>query len=412
MEGGERKKVIIQGEEEGTAEQIVEGEGLGEKNEEEEVDDDDEEEGEEQEEDNDDGEEEHRTKLDDGFYEIEAIRRKRVRKGELQYLIKWRGWPETSNTWEPLENLQSCCDVIDAFEESLRSGKHNRKRKRKSGGPQIQSKKKQLRSSAFTSNLTSLEVGEVYKSPSVPLEISDAAGFLASGPTAVLAHKGENNRNANNVKKRNILKENGSTSGSKQIHERKDENDYNTKLSDLKVSSNGVNADKLAIRVQERNTSGNDGLTDGLRNVDGVETVKSDRRTGAKRRKSGSVKRFKQDISSYRSNLTQNATPNIRVDYETTDAQMGIENLCLTADGLSHTHLMDNSVNIPIITKILKPVGFSASVSDNNQDVLVTFLAIRSDGKEVMVDNKYLKANNPLLLINFYEQHLKHSPPS
>ncbi|KAJ0013690.1 hypothetical protein Pint_20832 [Pistacia integerrima] len=33
-----------------------------------------------------------------------------------------------------------------------------------------------------------------------------------------------------------------------------------------------------------------------------------------------------------------------------------------------------------------------------------------SDGKEVMVDNKFLKANDPLLLINFYEQHLKYSP--
>ncbi|KAK8628158.1 hypothetical protein V6N13_063870 [Hibiscus sabdariffa] len=178
MKGGERKRVIIQGEEGGgTAEQIVEAEGLGEKNEEEEVDDDDDddddnddEEGDgdgeeqEQEEDNDDGEEEHRTKLDDGFYEIEAIRRKRVRKGELQYLIKWRGWPETSNTWEPLENLQSCRDVIDAFEESLRLGKHNRKRKRKSGGPQIQSKKKQPHSSAFTSNVTGLEVAVVDKS--------------------------------------------------------------------------------------------------------------------------------------------------------------------------------------------------------------------------------------------------------
>ena len=28
-----------------------------------------------------------------------------------------RGWPETANTWEPLENLQSVSDVIDAFEE-------------------------------------------------------------------------------------------------------------------------------------------------------------------------------------------------------------------------------------------------------------------------------------------------------
>lgn len=28
-----------------------------------------------------------------------------------------RGWPETANTWEPLENLQACSDFIEAFEE-------------------------------------------------------------------------------------------------------------------------------------------------------------------------------------------------------------------------------------------------------------------------------------------------------
>lgn len=28
-------------------------------------------------------------KLEDGFYEIEDIRKKRVRKGQIQYLIKW-----------------------------------------------------------------------------------------------------------------------------------------------------------------------------------------------------------------------------------------------------------------------------------------------------------------------------------
>ncbi|PNX84269.1 chromo domain-containing protein LHP1-like [Trifolium pratense] len=36
----------------------------------------------------------------------------------------------------------------------------------------------------------------------------------------------------------------------------------------------------------------------------------------------------------------------------------------------------------------------------------------KSDGTEVMVDNKYLKTNNPLLLINFYEQHLRYNPTS
>lgn len=33
--------------------------------------------------------EEERPRLEDGFYEIEDIRKKRMRKGQLQYLIKW-----------------------------------------------------------------------------------------------------------------------------------------------------------------------------------------------------------------------------------------------------------------------------------------------------------------------------------
>ncbi|XWS57939.1 hypothetical protein CRYUN_Cryun09bG0216000 [Craigia yunnanensis] len=412
--GGEKEKKRG-----GSGEQIVESEGLGEKKKEEgeveeDEDEEDEEEGEGKEGEIDDGKEEGRTKLDDGFFEIEAIRRKRVRKGQLQYLIKWRGWPETANTWEPLENLRSCSDVIVAFEESLCSGKHDRKRKRKYSGPHIQSKKKQLRSFVATYNVTGLEVSVVDNSPLVPLDNSDIADLSAAFPVTVPACEGESNGNANNVKKSNRVKENGTTNGSKQIDERKDENDYDTKLSELKgaISSNGVNADKLAIWFQGGKASEGDGLASGLPKVDHVESVQSDRRTGSKRRKCGSVKRFKQDLSSFASNLTQNATPNIHVGYEITDAQIGIENLGVTADGLSHRPLIDNSVNVPVITKILKPVGFSASVSDNTQDVSVTFLAIRSDGKEVMVDNRYLKANNPLLLINFYEQHLKYSPPS
>ncbi|XVE90315.1 hypothetical protein DITRI_Ditri20bG0067600 [Diplodiscus trichospermus] len=434
MKGGRKRAVQCEegggGEKEkkrgGSEERIVENEGLAEKKKEEEEegegeeeeeeeeveeeDDEDEEDGEE----NDDGKEGERTKLDDGFFEIEAIRRKRVRKGQLQYLIKWRGWPETSNTWEPLENLQSCSDVIDAFEETLLLGKHNRKRKRKYGGIHIQSKKKQSRSSAVTYNVTGLEVSVVDKSSLVPLGNSDIAGFSAASPVTVPAREGESNANTKNVRKSNRVKENGSTNGSKKIDERKDQNDYDTKLSELKggISSNGVNADKCAIRFQGGKASEGDGLANGLPNVDNVESVQSNRRIGAKRRKSGSVKRFKQDLSSSGSNLIQNAIPNIHVGYGITDTQIGDGNLGLTADGLSHRPLIDNSVNVPVITGILKPVGFSASVSDNTQDVSVNFLAIRSDGKEVMVDNRYLKANNPLLLINFYEQHLKYSPPS
>ncbi|KAE8668841.1 Chromodomain protein, putative isoform 2 [Hibiscus syriacus] len=395
-EGDEKEK-----ERGGTGDEIVEN-GLGQKREEEDGEEEDHEE-------EDDNEEEEDEEEEEGKEEENAIRRKRVRKGQLQYLIKWRGWPEAANTWEPLENLQSCSDVIDVFEASLHSGKQGRKRKRKHGGLHTHSKKKQTSSSIATYNSTDLEVSVIDKPPLVPIDDSGIPDLSASSTVTVSLREGECNGNGNTVKRSKRVKENSSANGSKIIDGKKDENDYDTKLSELKgaLSSKGTNADKFAVRFQEGKASEGDGPVNELPRVG--ESVPSDRRTGAKRRKPSSVKRFKQDSASTGPNLTQNA---INVGYAITDADMEMVNLGLTADGLSHRPLIDNSVNVPVITKIIKPVEFSASISDNDQDVSVTFLALRSDGKEVMVDNQYLKANNPLLLINFYEQHLKYIPPS
>ena len=46
-------------------------------------------------------------------YEVEKILRKRVKKGTTQYLVKWKGYSSSENTWEPTENLHCpdvCCD--------------------------------------------------------------------------------------------------------------------------------------------------------------------------------------------------------------------------------------------------------------------------------------------------------------
>jgi hypothetical protein len=42
-------------------------------------------------------------------YEVEAIKshRRHGRSRQLQYLIKWKGYPESDNTWEPVTNLQA-----------------------------------------------------------------------------------------------------------------------------------------------------------------------------------------------------------------------------------------------------------------------------------------------------------------
>lgn len=37
----------------------------------------------------------------DGVFEVEEIRATRRRHGVTQYLIKWQGYPESENTWEP-----------------------------------------------------------------------------------------------------------------------------------------------------------------------------------------------------------------------------------------------------------------------------------------------------------------------
>src|SRR6267142_2747036 len=42
-------------------------------------------------------------------YEVETIRKHRCfgRNKKLQYLLKWRGYPESDNTWEPIEQLHA-----------------------------------------------------------------------------------------------------------------------------------------------------------------------------------------------------------------------------------------------------------------------------------------------------------------
>jgi len=45
----------------------------------------------------------------DEQYKVETIwsHQHQGRKRQLQYLIKWLGYPESDNTWEPVENIQA-----------------------------------------------------------------------------------------------------------------------------------------------------------------------------------------------------------------------------------------------------------------------------------------------------------------
>merc|ERR1712150_17825 len=47
-------------------------------------------------------------------YEVEAILDKRSRRGKIQYLVKWKGWPDEDNSWELQSNI-TCEDLINVF---------------------------------------------------------------------------------------------------------------------------------------------------------------------------------------------------------------------------------------------------------------------------------------------------------
>lgn len=49
-------------------------------------------------------------------YVVERICDKRIVEGKVEYLLKWGGYTEDDNTWEPAEHLE-CKELVDKFEQ-------------------------------------------------------------------------------------------------------------------------------------------------------------------------------------------------------------------------------------------------------------------------------------------------------
>ena len=52
------------------------------------------------------------------FAQIEKLLGKKEVRGKVKYRVHWKGYSARHDTWEPVENLTNCQDLIDEFNVS------------------------------------------------------------------------------------------------------------------------------------------------------------------------------------------------------------------------------------------------------------------------------------------------------
>lgn len=242
--------------------------------------------------------------------------------------------------------------------------------------PHTHVKKRQQRSTV--ANNAGLENNDVHKlllSPCTDdLSLADHSAVLQS-----VCFSGQEECNGlvnNNEMSKKANGENGLVNVLQRSSGRKNQNEYDPKLSELKTTST-INADRLAIHFQEGKATEGNGTIEGISKVNCAEPVQNTRSTGAKRRKSGSVKRIKQEMQLCETPVMQNLTIGTNIVSGGRVEILDAGNFNVAGENPSYKNRTNESENASRITKILKPIGYSATVINNIQDVSVTFMAMR-----------------------------------
>lgn len=139
------------------------------------------------------------------------------------------------------------------------------------------------------------------------------------------------------------------------------------KLNGLDYAEEGAGPVSINLRLEE----------DTLSKIESLAQHQSGGRfTGAKKRKSGCIRRFKQDASDYASSSQSLVTRSMNKCL-TAGENMGNEDAVPRGVEAGDMYRLDGSTSKDALIRILKAVACSASISNDVQDVSVTFVALR-----------------------------------
>ncbi|XP_020349110.2 uncharacterized protein LOC109898530 isoform X1 [Oncorhynchus kisutch] len=102
------------------------------------------------------------SSIGEQVFAVESITKKRVRKGNVEYLLKWQGWPPKYSTWEPEDHILDPRLVL-AYEEKEKKDRALAYRRKG-----LRPRRLVLRSSLLLQNIYAMDLRSAHKVPDTP----------------------------------------------------------------------------------------------------------------------------------------------------------------------------------------------------------------------------------------------------